>query len=65
MMFEPGTIVQLKSGGSALTVATCDGTTVTCVWQADQTGEIHTATIPAVCLDELLLDDDEDDLDEE
>jgi uncharacterized protein YodC (DUF2158 family) len=65
MSFQPGTIVQLKSGGPAMTVAAVDKDGVRCLWHADSTGQIHTATIPTACLDELVLDDDEEDLDED
>ena len=60
MAFQPGTIVMLKSGGPAMTVAAADKDGVRCVWHAETTGQIHEFTLPAACLDELVLDDDED-----
>ena len=30
--FEVGDVVQLKSGGEAMTVESCDGNQVLCVW---------------------------------
>ncbi len=64
MAFKPGTIVQLKSGGPAMTVASADKDNVICIWHAEQTGLIHTTSVPVACVDELLLDD-EDDLDDD
>ena len=59
MAFSPGDIVQLKSGGPAMTVTaeTPDG--IRCVWYGESSDEFKTTTIPAVCLDALILDDDE------
>lgn len=60
MALQPGTIVMLKSGGPAMTVAASDKDGVRCVWHAETTGQIHEFTLPAACLDELVLDDDEE-----
>ncbi len=68
MAFEPGEIVQLKSGSPALTVIETAGNDVTVIWYADEVPEFRTHTIPAVALEVLELiefDEDEDDSDDE
>ena len=47
MAFQPGTIVMLKSGGPAMTVAAAEKDGVRCVWHAETTGQIHEFTLPA------------------
>ena len=48
--FQPGTIVMLKSGGPAMTVASAEKDLVRCVWHAETTGQIHEFTLPSACL---------------
>ena len=50
MRFEPGLVVQLKSGGPAMTVVTVDADDVHCVYYAEVSDEVRTATIAAVAL---------------
>jgi uncharacterized protein YodC (DUF2158 family) len=65
MEFKPGEIVQLKSGGRALTVVRQVKQDVEVVWYADSEDAVRTATIPAVALALIEFADDEDDLDDE
>jgi uncharacterized protein YodC (DUF2158 family) len=58
--FQPGDIVQLKSGGRALTVAKASKTDVDVIWYAETDDAIRTATVPVHCLDKIELADDED-----
>ena len=51
MSFEPGVVVQLKSGGPTMTVVAVDADGVQCIWYAESTDEVRTAVIPAVALD--------------
>lgn len=62
MRFEPGVVVQLKSGGPAMTVVSTDADGVRCIFYAEASDEVRTAIIPAVALDpvELATQDDED-----
>ncbi len=67
MAFEAGEVVQLKSGGPAMTVAAVDSAGVHCVWYGESDDQIHAGVIAAVALDEVHLaneDEDEDDEDE-
>ncbi|MGO8738297.1 YodC family protein [Rhodoblastus sp.] len=64
MDFQPGEVVQLKSGGRAMTVARQIKDQVEVVWYAESEDAIRTATVPAVCLAPIAFDDDED-LDED
>jgi uncharacterized protein YodC (DUF2158 family) len=65
MEFRPGDLVQLKSGGRSMTVVKSDKTNVDVIWYGDSDDALHTATVPAVCLDVIELDDDEDFEDDE
>ncbi len=72
MAFEPGDIVQLKSGSPALTVVSEKGDDVKVIWYADEVPEFRTETIPAIALEALDLlvfeedeDEDEEDSDED
>lgn len=49
MAFEPGDVVFLKSGGSAMTVAAVGGDSVDCLWLGEE-GDLFRETIPAVTL---------------
>ncbi|MBB4199148.1 hypothetical protein CCR94_15930 [Rhodoblastus sphagnicola] len=60
MEFRPGDLVQLKSGGRSMTVVKADKTGVDVIWYAESDDALRTATIPAVCLDVIELDDDEE-----
>jgi uncharacterized protein YodC (DUF2158 family) len=65
MRFEPGVVVQLKSGGPTMTVVSADDDGVQCIWYAEGTDEVRNAVIPAVALDvvefAVVEDEDEDD----
>ena len=68
MAFEPGDVVFLKSGGSAMTVAAVGGDSVDCLWLGEE-GDLFRETIPTVALmiaaDSAEEEDhDEDDEDE-
>ena len=58
--FEPGDIVQIKSGGPLMTVVKTDESGVLCLWFNEATGEVRTATIPTIVLGVVDLADDED-----
>jgi uncharacterized protein YodC (DUF2158 family) len=64
MDFKPGAIVQLKSGGRALTVIRQTKDEVELVWFGESDDAIHKASVPAACLSEIEFADDED-LDDE
>jgi uncharacterized protein YodC (DUF2158 family) len=49
MAFEPGDVVFLKSGGSAMTVAAVGGDSVDCLWLGEE-GDLFRETIPTVAL---------------
>ena len=49
MAFEPGDVVFLKSGGSAMTVAAVGGDSVDCLWLGEE-GDLFRETIPTVTL---------------
>lgn len=49
MAFEPGDVVFLKSGGSAMTVAAVEGDSVDCLWLGEE-GDLFRETIPTVTL---------------
>ncbi|MGQ3674470.1 YodC family protein [Xanthobacter sp. TB0139] len=64
MAFEPGEVVQLKSGSPALTVVAVEGSHASVVWYSDDIAEFRTHTIPTIALETLDLtefDDDDDD----
>ncbi|MBV8564019.1 MAG: DUF2158 domain-containing protein [Methylobacteriaceae bacterium] len=64
MGFSPGEIVQLKSGGPAMTVTSSSAEGVHCIWYGEATDELKTGVIPAPCLEILILEDDEETEDE-
>lgn len=59
--FEPGDVVMLKSGGSAMTVVQIDGPHAHCIWITDEDEEIRTAAIPTVALVTVELEEDDED----
>jgi hypothetical protein len=64
MPFDPGSVVALKSGGQPLTVVATNEHGVQCLWIGEE-GDLFSATIPAVALEEWDADlDDEDDEEE-
>lgn len=70
MAFEPGEIVQLKSGSPALTVVEALTADVKVVWFAEEVGEFRTQTLPAVALEIIDLtefeeEDEEDEAEED
>jgi uncharacterized protein YodC (DUF2158 family) len=67
MHFEPGVVVQLKSGGPTMTVVAMEAAGVQCIWYAEATDEVRSALIPAVALDivELAVAEDEDESDDD
>ena len=54
MMFEPGNVVALRSGGQPLTVVSTTAQGVQCIWIGEE-GDLFSATLPAVTLE--LVDD--------
>ena len=60
MTYRPGAIVQLKSGGPAMTVVGPEKEGIRCVWYSEADGQIHSTNVPSICLDEILLDDEDD-----
>jgi uncharacterized protein YodC (DUF2158 family) len=60
MDFKPGDIVQLKSGGRAMTVVTQTKAEVNVIWYAENDDSIRTSSIPTIALSLIELDDDED-----
>lgn len=69
MRFEPGFVVQLKSGSPAMTVVAVEAEGVRCVYYSETNDEVRAAVIPAVALDLVEIpadnEDDEGDEDEE
>ncbi|MDQ0505359.1 DUF2158 domain-containing protein [Xanthobacter agilis] len=55
MAFEPGEIVQLKSGSPALTVVEVQELDVKVVWYAEEVGEFRSQSLPAISLETLDL----------
>jgi uncharacterized protein YodC (DUF2158 family) len=49
MAIAPGDTVVLKSGGQPLTVVAVEGTSVECIWLADD-GKLYRETIPDLAL---------------
>ncbi|HEY8009297.1 MAG TPA: DUF2158 domain-containing protein [Methylocella sp.] len=65
VIFEPGDVVALKSGGPAMTVIGVKEEGVQCLWYADVTDEVKTSVIPAICIEKALTwEDDEDEEDD-
>ncbi len=60
MVFHAGEVVQLKSGGPAMTVVSADEQGVHCVWYGEVNDEIHSGVIAAVALETVHIEDDED-----
>ncbi|MFG1477577.1 DUF2158 domain-containing protein [Xanthobacter sp. V4C-4] len=69
MAFEPGDIVQLKSGSPALTVVEATEQEVKVVWYAEEDGEFRTQALPSVALETIDLTEfeveEEDDTEED
>jgi uncharacterized protein YodC (DUF2158 family) len=63
--FEAGAIVQLKSGGPALTVLGQAGDRVHVVFFSDEIGEFREAMLPAIGLEVLDAEEDEEDEEQE
>ena len=59
MAFEIGALVQLKSGGPALTVVGL-GEFVSVAWYSEAADEYKRDSFPELALDELEYEDDED-----
>lgn len=57
---QPGDIVQLKSGGPALTVIAVEGESVRCLFFSDEIGDFREAAIPAFALDTFEFSEVED-----
>ncbi len=60
MEFEPGEIVQLKSGGRGMTVVRQVKDQVEVIWYAECDDALRNATVPAACLAPIEYDDDDD-----
>lgn len=67
MRLEPGVVVQLKSGGPAMTVVAVNADGIQCIWYAEATDEVRNAVIPVVALDavEFVAADDENENDDD
>jgi len=65
MTLEPGSVVQLKSGGPLMTVVGVEKGEVRCIWHSASAEALCSALIPAAALDHIDLADDEDLEDEE
>lgn len=55
-MFNIGDVVQVKSGGPAMTVLT-NGDQVECLWFADVAEVFHREKLPAICLEAVEFED--------
>jgi uncharacterized protein YodC (DUF2158 family) len=60
MPFQPGEIVQLKSGGPLLTVVKVEDKRITCMWYAQEQGEFRTQVFEQAWLDQIDIEDDDD-----
>lgn len=65
MEFEPGDVVELKSGGPLLTVIAASTEAVSCIWFEETQGEFRKQDFPPVVLVKTELEEDEDDEEEE
>jgi uncharacterized protein YodC (DUF2158 family) len=64
MSYSAGSIVVLKSGGPAMTVVAAKGDEIECVWMTE-VGELARETIPAIALDAVEIDEDDEEEDED
>jgi len=64
MAFEPGDVVILKSGGQPMTVVTASEDEITCIWLGEE-GELFRESIPAIALESLHADDEDEEEDDE
>ncbi len=58
-MFNIGDVVQVKSGGPAMTVL-ANGELIECLWFADVTEAFHREQLPAICLEAVELEEDDE-----
>ena len=65
MTLEPGSVVQLKSGGPLMTVVAVENGEVRCIWHSASAEALCSALIPAAALDHIDLADDEDEEEED
>ena len=63
--FEPGDVVELKSGGPAMTVIEVKEDGVHCIWYGEAADEVRTEIIPAICVEKATLWEEDEDEDEE
>jgi uncharacterized protein YodC (DUF2158 family) len=65
--FEPGDVVELKSGGPAMTVIGVKEDGVQCLWYAEAADEVKTTVVPAICIEKASPweGEDEDDAEED
>jgi len=59
MDFKIGDVVQLKSGGPAMTVVEA-GKAVSVAWYAEEEEQFRRDSFPEACLDRIEFDDEED-----
>jgi uncharacterized protein YodC (DUF2158 family) len=66
MVFNPGDVVFLKSGGQAMTVVKVEGDGVECIWISEE-GKFFREKLPLVALmrSEDVSDEDEEDEDKD
>lgn len=57
-MFKIGDVVQVKSGGPAMSVLN-EGDQVECLWFAEGTEAFHREKFPAVCLEPVEFEEEE------
>ena len=62
---EAGSVVQIKSGGPAMTVTKVDGSNVQCLWFGETADDVRTATVPAIALVMVNLEEENADEDDE
>lgn len=63
-MFKIGDVVQVKSGGPAMTVLS-EGEEVVCLWFAEGTEAFHRERLPAACLESVEFEDDDEEEEDE
>lgn len=59
MAFDAGALVQIKSGGPAMTVTGVGPDGVHLLWYGEANDEIKTAIVPAICLEAVEMDEEE------
>lgn len=63
-MFKIGDVVQVKSGGPAMSVLT-EGDQVECLWFAEVAEVFHREMFPAICLEAIDFEEGDEDTGDE